>query len=209
MTTRSRAGRDSASGLPRTDVQARVTRRAGSGAACRHGAGSPAGSNGSSAPRNRRMAGVLTWGPGNVASPPLRWTTHALVFAGAALLVVSAAIHLHLWDNGYSGVAVIGPLFLAQGVVGILLGVSAGVLARLAFVLSAAGMLTGTAVALLLSVSVGLFGFRDSLAAPYAEMSLVVELVGAALLLAAAALVVTAGRAADSRTVGDRVPFGA
>src|SRR6516165_12333023 len=54
----------------------------------------------------------------------------------------------------------------------------------------AAGAITlaATAVGLLLSVYAGVFGYRESLAVPYAETSLVVEFTGAAVLLAAALL---------------------
>ncbi len=45
----------------------------------------------------------------------------------------------------------------------------------------------------MLSAEIGLFGFKDSFAAPYAGMSLVTEIAGAVVLLAAAVLVV-AGR---------------
>jgi hypothetical protein len=43
-------------------------------------------------------------------------------------------------------------------------------------------------------VGIGLFGFQESLAVPYAMSSLVVEFVGAAVLAAAAAIVLAARR---------------
>ena len=60
-------------------------------------------------------------------------------------------------------------------------------------VLMAAGAVTlaATAVGLLLRVYAGLFGYRETLAVPYAETSLVVEFTGAAVLLAAALLLLT------------------
>jgi uncharacterized membrane protein len=61
-------------------------------------------------------------------------------------------------------------------------------------VLLAAGavLAAGTAVGLLLSVGIGLFGYVESLAVPYAQTSLVVEFTSAAVLAAAAAIVLAA-----------------
>jgi hypothetical protein len=44
-----------------------------------------------------------------------------------------------------------------------------------------------------------LFGYRESLAIPYAESSLVIEFTGAALLLVAMVVVLAGSRAYDSR----------
>jgi hypothetical protein len=143
----------------------------------------------------RRVARLLNWGPAQVTAPALRWTVNGLTWTGALLMLASAIIHVRLWaDGGYQGIAVIGPLFLAQGVAGILLAVALGVFRRLGLIMAGAGLLAATAVGLLLSVHVGLFGFRESMAAPYAGMSLVVEFAGA-VLLAVAAAIVLAGRA--------------
>jgi len=53
-------------------------------------------------------------------------------------------------------------------------------------------MMAATAAGLLLSAGIGLFGYRESLAVPYAMSSLVVEFTGAAVLAAAATLVLAA-----------------
>ena len=141
----------------------------------------------------RRVARLLNWGPAQVTAPALRWTVNGLTWTGALLMLASAIIHVRLWaDGGYQGIAVIGPLFLAQGVAGILLAVALGVFG-LGLIMAGAGLLAATAVGLLLSVHLGLFGFRESMAAPYAGMSLVVEFAGA-VLLAVAAAIVLAGR---------------
>jgi hypothetical protein len=55
-------------------------------------------------------------------------------------------------------------------------------------------MMAATAAGLLLSAGIGLFGFQESLAVPYAMSSLVVEFAGAAVLAAAAAIVLAARR---------------
>ena len=69
----------------------------------------------------------MAWGPAGLRSPAVWWAVDVLALAGAVLIVVSAVIHLHLWATGYSSISVIGPLFLAQGVAGILLAVALGV----------------------------------------------------------------------------------
>ena len=52
--------------------------------------------------------------------------------------------------------------------------------------LAAAGLLAGTAIGLLVTIEVGLFGFQESWGAPYARSSFYEEIVGAVLLLVAA-----------------------
>jgi uncharacterized membrane protein len=117
-----------------------------------------------------------------------RWTVLVLTAIGAAFLVWSGVIHLELWGDGYRDISVIGPLFLAQGIGGCALAAAIVGLRWLA--LLAAGAVTGvaTAVGLLLSVHVGLFGYTESLAVPYATLSLAVEFTAAFVLLIATAL---------------------
>jgi len=55
--------------------------------------------------------------------------------------------------------------------------------------LAGAAMMAATATGLPLSMHVGLFGFRDSLAVPYAGLSLAVECASAGVLVAAAGIV--------------------
>lgn len=141
----------------------------------------------------RRVLRMLGWGTAQVTSPAVRWTVNILALIGAVLIIGSAIIHLRLWAQGYSSISVIGPLFLAQGIVSILFAVVLGLFRRLWLMVAGAGLMAGTLVALVLSAEIGLFGFKDSFAAPYAGMSLVTEIAGAVVLLAAAVLVV-AGR---------------
>jgi hypothetical protein len=112
----------------------------------------------------------------------------ALCLGGSALMVVSAAIHLHLWAGGYRHIPTIGPLFLLQGVAGILLAVAVAVTRRPVGALAGAVFVASTIGGLVLSVEIGLFGFKDSLDAPFATASLAVE-AAAFLILVAAALV--------------------
>ncbi|MDK3257921.1 hypothetical protein [Blastococcus capsensis] len=101
-----------------------------------------------------RSRSTLTWG--------LRAT-------GAALLAAMGWLHLELWVDGYRTIDVIGPAFLLDGIAG--LGLAVLLLAvprRLLAGAAALGALVsaGTLAALLLSTTVGLFGFVESTAAP-------------------------------------------
>ena len=120
-------------------------------------------------------------------SPPPGVAVTLASWAGAAALAGSAAIHFHLWSTGYRHLHIIGPLFLLQAIGGVLLAVAVAALRQP--VVAAAGALfaAGTVVGLIVSVEIGLFGFRDSYAAPYATLSLVAE--GAAFVLLGAAAV--------------------
>ena len=126
--------------------------------------------------------------PAALQSRTARWTVLALAAIGAAFLVWSAVIHIELWGDGYSDISVIGPLFLAQGIGCIVLGVAIVAFRWLA--LLAAGAVAGaaTAVGLLLTVHVGLFGYTESLSVPYATLSLAVEFTAAFVLLVATGL---------------------
>ncbi|TQN42001.1 hypothetical protein FHU33_1390 [Blastococcus colisei] len=100
-----------------------------------------------------RRAGALTW---------------LLRIAGAVLLAAMSWIHLDLWQDGYRTIDVIGPAFLLNAVAGFglaaLLLVTPGPLVGW---VAALGALTaaGTLAGLLLSTTVGLFGFTESTAA--------------------------------------------
>lgn len=111
-----------------------------------------------------------------------------LAWIGAILLVLSAVIHLHLWSQSYQHIPTIGPLFLVQGIVGIVLAVLVAVFRRLVVLAGAVLFAIGTIGGLLLSVYVGLFGFQDSLSAPYATSSLMVEAMAFVVLAGATAL---------------------
>jgi uncharacterized membrane protein len=137
---------------------------------------------------------ALLRGPAALSRPAARWTVNVLAVAGAALMVWSGVIHLQLWSEGYRDISVIGPLFLAQGIGAIAIAALVVVFRRLAALAAGAVTLAATAVGLLLSVYMGLFGYTESLAVPYAKASLVVEFAGAAVLLAAAAILLTSRR---------------
>jgi hypothetical protein len=135
---------------------------------------------------------LLIRGPGTIRSLPVRLAVILLAVAGAALLVWSAVIHLELWDDGYRDIPNIGPLFLAASVADIILALLAVVFRRLIVLLAGAGSLIATAGGLLLSAHGGLFGYTESLAVPYAMLSLYVEFSGGAVLLIGALLLAVA-----------------
>ena len=122
-------------------------------------------------------------------------STSAVVWAfrgvGAVLLAAMGWIHLRLWLDGYSGIDVIGPAFLLNTVAGF--GLAALLLLtprRILAWVAASGALAcaGTLGALLLSTSVGLFGFTETTAASLWWESFWVELAGGVVLGALAAL---------------------
>ena len=87
---------------------------------------------------------------------------------GAVLLAAIAVIHGYLWQQGYSGIDVIGPAFLVQAALGaggaLLLLAAPPRLVPWAATLGAA-FAAGSLSALVLSTTVGLFGFVESTAA--------------------------------------------
>jgi hypothetical protein len=125
-------------------------------------------------------------------SPSARWAVNVLAVAGAALMVWSSVIHLQLWSDGYRSISVIGPLFLIQGIAGIALAAVIAVFRRVVLMAAGAVTMAATAAGLLLSAGIGLFGFQESLAVPYAMSSLVVEFSSTAVLAAASAIVLAA-----------------
>jgi hypothetical protein len=125
-----------------------------------------------------------------------RPTTTVLRVVGAVLLGVIALIHGYLWGQGYRDIDVIGPAFLLQTVLAVL-GAAALLLAprRLLPWVAAAGaaFAVGSLVALVLSTTVGLFGFVKSTAATYWWESFWVE-AAAGVVLTALALLGRLGR---------------
>jgi hypothetical protein len=130
--------------------------------------------------RRRRRSGALIW----VLRP-----------LGAALLLAIAGIHLYLWSQGYDGIDVIGSAFLLQAVFGI--GGAALLLVTpqrwLPWVAAlGAAFAAGSLAALLISTTVGLFGFVETTTATLWWETLWVEL--AAIVVLGALVVVSRGR---------------
>lgn len=115
-----------------------------------------------------------------------RGPTRALLWLGAVLVLISGVEHLHLWDIAYRHVATIGPLFIVQGVVAIVLAVALAAGLRFFLVLSGLAFMAGTIVGFILALTTGLFGFKLPSISNLAWFTLVVE-IAAILVLAVAA----------------------
>lgn len=111
---------------------------------------------------------------------------------GAGLLVAAGWIHLYLYNGGYSGISIIGPLFMAHAVTAFI-AAAAVLLAPsrwLPWVCLAAGLFEAGALGgLVLSLTVGLFGFIESPSAPWVGTTIAVEAAGFVLLVGYGAFV--------------------
>ena len=141
--------------------------------------------------------------PGGLESRIARWAVRTLAGTGGGFLVWSGVIHLMLWSDGYKDISVIGPLFLVQGIASIILAVAIVAFGWLALLVAGAVAGAATAVGLLLTASVGLFGYTENLSVPYATLSLAVEFTAAFVLLAGAVLLALA---APIRAAGRPAP---
>jgi hypothetical protein len=128
-------------------------------------------------------------GPRGKAAPLLR-------LGGTALLAWAGYIHLHLWLEGYRQIPVNGPLFLLDAIAAFVLAAILLAWPRPLAGLAAAGFLGSTLGALIISLSVGLFGFRESIHASFVVQSLVVEAIAVLALLAWTVLVAASPLAA-------------
>jgi hypothetical protein len=110
----------------------------------------------------------------------------------AALLAWIGYIHLHLWQEGYRQIPTDGPLCLLDAVAGFALAAALLAWPLPLAGLAAAGYTAGTLGALLISLSVGLFGFRESISASYVTQSLAIETITLLALLGWTVLVAAA-----------------
>ena len=146
-------------------------------------------------PARLRMEGVQTgWGtlskgPGRSRGVLDVAATTAFT-AGGILLVGSAYVHFHLWSetDGYRSISTIGPLFLLQSITGLVLGLGVVAVRRVWAALIGIGFVVATVAGFLVSVTHGLFGFKDSWMAPFAKEAFTIEVVAAAVLVLAVTL---------------------
>jgi hypothetical protein len=153
---------------------------------------------------DRKQEKVRPWwldrllrGPADLGSPAARLALTLLIAAGAALAVYSGYIHLYLWGRDqfpYRDIPTIGPLFLLQGIVAVLIGLAVIVTRRAYAVLLGLGLMVVSVAALVIDVEVGMFGFQDSWSVPYVTSTLYWEIAGAVVFLLAAAVLVLAPR---------------
>jgi predicted lipoprotein with Yx(FWY)xxD motif len=85
----------------------------------------------------------------------------ALRLAGGGLLIATGAIHLDLYLTGYRSIPTIGWLFLLQVIAAFGLGLAAAGLRTWLAAASAAGFCLATLGGYMLSLWIGLFGFRE------------------------------------------------
>ena len=105
-----------------------------------------------------------------------RWAAALLLRLGCvALLAWIGYIHLHLWQEGYRQIPTDGPLFLLDAVAAFLLAAVLLAWPRPLAGLLAAGYTASTLGALIISLTVGLFGFRESISASFVTQSLTIE----------------------------------
>jgi len=91
----------------------------------------------------------------------LSWQWLALRLIGAGLLVATGAIHLDLYLTGYRTIPTIGWLFLLQVIAAFGLGAIVLVSGNRLAAAAAAGFALATLGGYLLSLRIGLFGFRE------------------------------------------------
>jgi predicted lipoprotein with Yx(FWY)xxD motif len=89
------------------------------------------------------------------------WQRLGLRLAGAGLLIATAAIHLDLYLTGYRTIPTIGWLFLLQVIAAFVLGAAVAVLGSRLVDAAGAGFALATLGGYLLSIWIGLFGFRE------------------------------------------------
>ncbi len=131
------------------------------------------------------MSARTDTGTGTLARRRPGTVVRVLRLLGAALLLAISAIHFYLWSEGYDGIDVIGPAFLMQTVLGV--GGAALLLVTPARWLPWVAALdlafaAGSLAALLISTTVGLFGFVETTTATLWWETLWVEIAAIAVL---------------------------
>lgn len=140
-------------------------------------------------------------GPKNVARPYGLSATAAFV-VGGLLIIWSSYIHFHLWQAvGYRHIPTIGPLFILQSIVGLLVGVLIIGVRRVWAAVIGAGFAVSTLVGFLISVEHGLFGFKDLWSSPFAHQALAIE-IATIVVLAIGTVLCFVGDKVQHRTTG-------
>ncbi len=121
-----------------------------------------------------------------------------------ALLAWIGYIHLHLWQEGYRHIPTNGPLFLLDAVTGFILAAVLLAWSRPLAGLLSAGYTAVTLGALIISLSVGLFGFRESISASYVTESLTIETITVLALITWTALAIPRARTRCTRPTAQR-----
>lgn len=118
---------------------------------------------------------ILLRGPGR-SRRRVDLAATACFVVGGLLLLWSAYIHFQLWKSpDYHSIAVIGPLFLFQSVTALVIGLGAIAVRRLWAAVLGLGFAAATLGGFLISVIHGLFGFKDSWQATFAQQAFGIE----------------------------------
>jgi len=97
------------------------------------------------------------------ARPPVARFWRVVAAVG---VLVSAAVHLVLWVDGYRDIAVVGPLFLLNGVGGAVLAVLLVLWRHWLPLVGGIGFGAATLLAFVASTTVGFFGVTSAQAGP-------------------------------------------
>ncbi len=137
------------------------------------------------APRAARLTGLIRALAGRPRpGPARRLVALVLRVGGAALLAWIGYVHWLLWHEGYRLIATDGPFFLVDAIAAGVLAVVLLAWPRAIVGLAAAAFTLGTILALVISLTVGLFGFTESISAPHVVQALVLESVAVVVLVA-------------------------
>jgi len=112
--------------------------------------------------------------PSEICSVPIDMTLRWVL---ALSVLVSAAVHLWLWFDGYRDIELIGPLFLLNGIAGVVIAVAVVAWRHWLPVLAATGFGAATLLAFLLSATVGLGPVQQQVLGPWEIVAGVAELV--------------------------------
>jgi hypothetical protein len=94
----------------------------------------------------------------------------------AVLLLIGGIIHYDLWTSGYRSIPRIGPLFMANFVGSIVLAMAVVVSRRATVTLAGIAFAAGSLAALILSRTVGVFGFSETIWTTQAVQTLASEI---------------------------------
>jgi hypothetical protein len=117
-----------------------------------------------------------------------RTTTWGLFIADAGLLIASGVIHLHLWDIAYRDVKTLGPLFLVQGIVAILIALTVLATRHILAVAAGLALCLGTIGGFIMARTVGIFGFKLTFSSGLANAVLIIEIIAVLMLAVTGAL---------------------
>ena len=127
----------------------------------------------------------------------------------AAGVLLSAVVHLELWDEGFRSIATIGQLFMLNFVAGMIIGLGVLVWRHWLPALVAAGFGAATVIAFWISVVHGLFGVKETTSGSTEILAEAADYTAVAFGLAVVVLLLLSSRSRTSShvpTAADRHP---